>query len=200
MSDTFTSPSHPTTQHFIAIPWEEDLELHFLLCSGRAFCREGGSVTEWTGTTLGHCYRKLFFFTILLSVVHNLSTCWSITVHHLITFHIKSNIPCWCISGDCRGLVYTECIPIIGCWQLLTCSQAAGLCTQAETVGVGCVHRSFSNTMSTSTIWACARLNTSTDQRGMPWLGLLSFDAFVLKISLGSPYILRYRWTFQGER
>ena len=30
---------------------------------------------------------------------------------------------CWCLGGDCRGLVHTECITIHDCWQLLICIQ-----------------------------------------------------------------------------
>ena len=71
-------------------------------------------------------------------------------------------------------------------------SQAAALCTQAE-------HRGLDNTMSTCTIWACARVNTSSASC-VKAVALLSFDALVLEILQGSPSILWYRWTFQGER
>ena len=60
---------------------------------------------------------------------------------HAIHYKIKSTnvlMPRW----SSRALVYTECITIHDCWQLLACMQvkvvfkcsqaAVGLCTQAE--------------------------------------------------------------------
>ena len=54
---------------------------------------------------------------------------------------------------------------------------------------MGYVHRRLSNTMSTCTIWACARLNTRI-QRDVTWPKLLSFDALVSRFHYG--WRLRY--------
>ena len=73
--------------------------------------------------------------------------------------------------GDCRALMVIGCIAIFDCWQLLShasnsrnqCSQAAALCTQAEQLGVGYVHRRLINTMGKciilTKIWARASVN-----------------------------------------
>ena len=101
-----------------------------------------------------------------LAVIHRWGMVW--LVCNTAGIQIKSTnvlMPQW----SCRGLVHTECITM-HTWLLaathmhasnssIQCSQAVGLCTQAEqwACRLCTQYRRLSNTMSTYTIWACAR-------------------------------------------
>ena len=101
---------------------------------------------------------------------------------------ISKALKCWCL-GSGRSLVYMDSSMYYhnGCMYSMhassnssQCSQAVGLCTQVY------VHRKLSNTMSTCTIGACARVSTQ-QASSVPGQG-----------SQGSLSIMWYRWTFQS--
>ena len=94
-------------------------------------------------------------------------------------------LTCWCLSGDCRGLMHTGHHTWLYTATHMHDSKQSmqpsySFLYSSRTVGVGYIHRRFSNTMS-----MCTRLP--------------SFDALVLDISLKPPSILWYRWTFKAK-
>ena len=112
-----------------------------------------------------------------LSISVRAKTIYKSTANSRLTM-VSKTLKSWCLSGG-RSLVHmhswmhyhthisTQCMQVtiaINAPKLHLCVHSSG------TVGIGYVHRRLSITMSMCTIWACARVNTSSAS-GVPGQG-----------------------------
>ena len=96
------------------------------------------------------------------------------------------------------GVVHSEYITVYASNSSNWCSLVVGLCTQAEQWKIEnlVIHWARAWSRDLGICQFKQYMSSSVMQRSMPWPSLLCSDVLVLKISLGSPSILLYRWTF----